>query len=245
MIWLPLGLALSSWAAFALGAAPFRSQSKETTGGFLDHLYPVTVAFFLGYLGMTLLPHALFEARLPPLLAFAAGAGGMAFLTRRVFHSDPCCEIGHEPNPHGWASFVALSICAVNDGILIGILSPSWFSGLNLGMVFHKVTSSFALAVVLGHWHYRGRRLYSLGLIHGLISPVCFFVGRLLLGFHPASLDVLLGFSGGILTYTVLTGMLPHSGEMLKRKPTAWIGFLAALALSLYLGYLHRAMHMR
>lgn len=237
-------MALGSWLGFAFGVLPFRKRkhSEDMGSGTLDHLFPVTVAFFIGYLAVTLIPHALLEAR-QPFAAFLLGAAVMAILSRKVFHRDPCCEVGHTHDPLGWTFFLALSVCSINDGVLIGIIHPPLFSGLNLGMLFHKVTSSFALALALGHWHYRGNRLSLLGLTNGLISPACFFAGLYLRSAPRGVLDSLLGFSAGILTYTVLTGMLPHSHQMLKRKPTAWIGFLAALAIALYLGFLHRAWH--
>jgi zinc transporter ZupT len=254
-LWLPAGLALSSWAGFALGTLPFRVRSSHDShdlaeaaeSSVTDHLYPLTVAFFVGYLAVMAVPHA--EGPLTgagialPLLALAAGAGVMAFLSRKVFHRDPCCETGHTHDPLGWAFFLALSVCAVNDGILIGLIDPPWFSGLNLGMVVHKVTSSFALAVALGHWHYRGRRLLAMGAVNGLISPLMFYAGQGLRGVESLPLEGLLGFSLGILVYTVCAGMLPHSGRMLKRRPAAWIGFAAALVIAVGLGLLHRGYH--
>ena len=249
--WLPFGLALSSWAGFALGTLPFRIRSShhdhehdaELESSLSGYLYQVTVALFLGYLATTLVPHALFGGGKVPLLAFAAGAALMAFLTRKVLHRDPCCETGHNHDPIGWAFFIALSVCAVNDGLLIGLLNPPWLSGLNLGMVLHKITSSFALALALGHWNYRGARLTLLGLINGLISPLLFIVGAALRGHDVPHLDGMLALSAGVLVYTVVTGMLPHSRKLMARKPGAWAGFFAALAVSLALGWVHRAMH--
>jgi zinc transporter ZupT len=252
---LPVGLALSSWAGFALGTLPFRVRSSHDShdlaeaaeSSVTDHLYPVTVAFFLGYLAVMAIPHAVdfgsWTSLVTPLIALGVGAAAMAFLSRKVFHRDPCCETGHTHDPLGWAFFLALSVCAINDGILIGLIDPLWFSGLNLGMIVHKITSSFALAVALGHWHYKGRRLLVLGVINGLISPVMFYVGQGLRGVESVPLEGMLGFSLGILIYTVCTGMLPHSGEMLKRKPKAWIGFGVALVVAVALGLLHRSFH--
>jgi zinc transporter ZupT len=256
-IWLPLGLALSSWIGFALGTLPFRIRSShhdheiegEIESSVLGYLYPVTVAFFLGYLATTLVPHAVLGGGKVPVLAFVVGAALMALLSRKVLRRDPCCETGHDHDPIGWTFFLALSVCAVNDGLLIGLLNPPWLSGLNLGMVLHKVTSSFALALALGHWNYRGARLTLLGLANGLISPLLFFIGaglRGAAGAHGAEvlhLDGVLAFSAGVLVYTVVTGMLPHSRKLMARKPGAWAGFLAALAVSVALGWAHRAMH--
>ncbi len=252
-IWLPVGLALASWAGFALGTLPFRVRSshdahelaEQTESSVLNHLYPVTVAFFLGYIAVTLIPHALFEGGVGgmPVFSFAAGVALMAFLSRKVLRRDPCCETGHRHDPVGWTFFLALAVCAVNDGILIGLINPPWLSGLNLGMVVHKVTSSFALAMALGHWHYRGNRLLVLGVVNGLITPFFFFLGLLLRGQDRVPLESLLGLSAGILVYTVLTGMLPHSREMLRREPVAWFGFLGALVLSVALGLWHGGLH--
>lgn len=252
---LPAGLALSSWAGFALGTLPFRVRSSHDShdlaeaaeSSVTDQLYPLTVAFFIGYLAVMAVPHAdgswAGSGIALSLLALAAGAAFMAFLSRKVFHRDPCCETGHTHDPLGWAFFLALSVCAVNDGILIGLIDPPWFSGLNLGMVVHKVTSSFALAMALGHWHYRGRRLFWMGAVNGLLSPLMFYAGQGLRGVEALPLEGLLGFSVGILIYTVCAGMLPHSGRMLRRKPVAWVGFLIALAIAVGLGLLHRSYH--
>ncbi|HEX2612721.1 MAG TPA: hypothetical protein VHO02_03900, partial [Fibrobacteria bacterium] len=245
---------------FALGILPFRIRSShhdheiegEIESSVLGYLYPVTVAFFLGYLATTLVPHAVLGGGKVPVLAFVVGAALMALLSRKVLRRDPCCETGHDHDPIGWTFFLALSVCAVNDGLLIGLLNPPWLSGLNLGMVLHKVTSSFALALALGHWNYRGARLTLLGLVNGLISPLLFFVGAGLRGALGANgaegaeslhLDGVLAFSAGVLVYTVITGMLPHSRKLMARKPGAWAGFLFALAVSVALGWAHRAMH--
>ena len=107
----------------------------------------------------------------------------------------------------------------------------------------HKTTSSFALALALGHWHYRGKRLWTLGLVNALISPALYYAGQGLRGIEALPLETLLGFSVGILAYTVFSGMLPHSGKMLKRKPSAWVGFAVALAVAVFLGLMHRGMH--
>jgi zinc transporter ZupT len=250
-IWLPLGLALSSWVGFLLGTLPFRIRSShhdhdlehEIESSVLDYLYPITVAFFLGYLASTLIPHALFEGESVPLFSFVAGVALMAVLSRKVLKKDPCCETGHDHEPIGWAFFIALAVCAVNDGVLIGLIDPPWMSGLNLGMLIHKVTSSFALALALGHWSYKGSRLFWLGLINGLISPVLYFVGQGLKDQSAIPFDSLLGLSAGVLVYTVFAGMIPHSRQMLKRKPAAWIGFLAAFGASVWLGFAHRGFH--
>lgn len=253
-LWLPVGLAVSSWLGFLLGTLPFRIRSShhdhelehEIEFSVLDYLYPVTVAFFIGYVAVALVPHALFEGGGVPVAAFAAGIALMALLSRKVLRRDPCCETGHDHDPIGWAFFLALAVCAVNDGILIGLIGPSFASGLNLGMLLHKVTSSFALALALGHWSYRGGRLTMLGLVNGLVSPLFFYVGTGLRGWTDAAsvpLGVLLGLSTGVLVYTVMTGMVPHSRKLLARKPAAWIGFLAALAISVALGLAHRVVH--
>ena len=110
---------------------------RRGPGDTLDYLYPLAAAFFAGFVFTTLVPDALLHSW-GTLAAFAGGAGGMALLSRHVLKRDPCCEGGHDhKGVHkglGALSLVAMAMCSVNDGLLIGLAQPAWHSGLNLGM---------------------------------------------------------------------------------------------------------------
>ena len=140
----------------------------------------------------------------------------MALLSRHVLKRDPCCEGGHDhKGVHkglGALSLAAMAMCSINDGLLIGLAQPAWHSGLNLGMFLHKITSSFAIAQVLMRGGYRGPALLGFGFAYALVSPVA------LLGAGSAAralpgMEMVLGFSAGILAYVALASLAPACGR--------------------------------
>jgi zinc transporter ZupT len=208
----------------------------------MDALYPIAAAFFIGFLVTTLVPH-LFEDPLYLLPAFGVGYLVMALWSRQVAHHDPCCEVGHDPKPLGTASAIAMAICSLNDGLLLGLLNPPWLSGVNFGMLLHKVTSSFALAQLLSQSARSRRTVWIWTLGYAFVSPVTFYLGRSGLLVEGRWLGMALGFSAGILSYSIWTGMIPHSRRILKQKPMALVGFIGALAVSVILGFFHSSLH--
>jgi zinc transporter ZupT len=247
---LPLGLLLSGAAGFLVGSRP--SLLSLRTGGdpqararaISDLLYPLAVAFFAGFVFSTLVPHVLFDAHAQRSIpAFLAGMAGMGLFSRLVIRRDPCCEGGHDHRGFGALSLAAMSVCSLNDGILLGLIEPAWFSGLNLGMILHKVTSSFAVAQVLRTSRFRGAGLAGFGVAYVLISPAALIAAR---GFGIKDLpggDLVLGFSAGMLVYVTLASMIPHALGILRRRPRAAYGFFAALAVSVSLGLWHGSLH--
>jgi zinc transporter ZupT len=238
---LPSGLFLFAILGFLLGAWPLFAARKGREP-LVDFLYPAALALFLGYLLVVLLPHALLESW-EMGVGFGAGIGVMAWLTRKVWKRDPCCESGHDHHPFGWSTFAALGFCSINDGLLIGLLQPEWGSGLFLGMVLHKLTSSFALAHSLARWGFGRPSWIALGVIHALISPVAYALGAEYRVSEIPGLSLAMAFSSGLLIYAVAAGMWPHSRQLLKKNPWAWIGFAGALGLSLALSVGHESLH--
>jgi zinc transporter ZupT len=242
MTWsLPFGMLVAS----VLGSAIClfgRTAAGKKSSTWMDALYPIAAAFFIGFLVTTLVPH-LFEAPLLLLPAFLVGYLVMALWSRQVAHHDPCCEVGHDPKPLGTASAIAMAICSLNDGLLLGLLAPQWLSGVNLGMILHKVTSSFALAQLLSQSSRTRQTVWIWTLGYAFVSPVTFYLGHSGLLVEGRWLGIALGFSAGILSYSIWTGMIPHSRRILKEKPMALIGFVGALAVSLALGFFHSSLH--
>jgi zinc transporter ZupT len=173
------------------------------------------------------------------------GVVAMAILSKLVFKRDPCCEVGHEHRGLGFMSLLAMSVCSVNDGLLIGLLDPVWFSGLNLGMVLHKITSSFAIAQVLRRSRFSNVGLAVFGIAYILISPVALLVvqGNWIKNLPDS--EIILGFSAGLLTYVTLVNLLPQARLILQRRPRASYGFAAAFLISIGLGFWHSALHER
>jgi zinc transporter ZupT len=255
---LPLGLLFGGALGFSLGAKPewllrpfrksVRKSDSANPGGtvqasdIIDFLYPLAAAFFAGFVFSTLVPDALTHSK-ASFLAFTAGLGVMGFLSRFVFKRDPCCEVGHDHRGFGAMSMVAMAVCSVNDGLLIGLLDPVWFSGLNVGMLIHKITSSFAMAQVLRGTRYQGASLLSIGATYTLISPAAFMIARGPLAHGLPDVEWVLAFSAGLLAYVTLTSLVPHARTIIKRRPRTAYGFVFAFIISITLGFWHTALH--
>ncbi len=242
------GLVVSGGIGFVLGADPSllagrgSSAHPEKVRRVVDTLYPLAVAFFAGFVLSTLAPHALMHSR-HSLLAFACGALVMAILSKWIFKRDPCCETGHDHHGFGAVSVLAMAVCSLNDGILIGLLNPVWYAGLNLGMMVHKITSSFAIAQLLRQTKYRGLSLAGAGLAYTLVSPVALALVQFGPLAHFTETDTLLAFSAGLLTYVTLGSLVPHAYRIVRRRPRTIIGFAAAFAISVGLGFWHTSLH--
>ncbi|MDB5106228.1 MAG: hypothetical protein JWP91_3917 [Fibrobacteres bacterium] len=264
---LALGLLISGSIGFSLGARPaqlikvvrffrgtkgkiaFRAKGAPGSAAseaqdVIDFLYPLAVAFFAGFVFSTLVPDALTHSR-GSFAAFAGGAAVMGLLSKFVFKRDPCCEAGHDHRGFGAMSLVAMAICSLNDGILIGLLDPAWFSGLNIGMLIHKITSSFAIAQVLRQTRFQGRGLAAFGIVYTLISPVAFLFAHGPVAHALPDPEPVLAFSAGLLAYVTLTSLVPHARAIIKRRPRTAYGFVFAFLISVSLGIWHTALHKR
>jgi zinc transporter ZupT len=253
---LAIGLLFSGALGFFLGARPdhlvrlFRSADPSSgrasldAKDIIDFLYPLAVAFFAGFVFSTLVPDALTHSA-GSFLAFAGGVVVMGLLSRFVFKRDPCCEAGHDHRGFGAMSLVAMAVCSLNDGILIGLLNPEWFSGLNVGMLIHKVTSSFAIAQVLKATRFRGWGLALFGAGYTLISPASFLFAQGPLARNLPDVEEVLAFSAGLLAYVTVTSLIPHARAIIKRRPKTAYGFVLAFLVSISLGVWHTALHKR
>lgn len=245
---LALGLLVSGGLGFALGAKPaFAKKASDKQGGdrnqlLMDFLYPLAVAFFAGFVFSTLVPDALTHSK-GTLVAFVVGIVVMAALSKLVFKRDPCCEAGHDHRGFGAMSLIAMSVCSLNDGMIIGLLNPVWYSGLNLGMIVHKVSSSFAIAQVLTRTNYKGKGLIGFGIVYTLISPLALFLVNTTFIKTMPNNEAILAFSAGLLTYVTLTSLVPHARDIVKRQPRALFGVAVAFLVSVTLGFWHTALH--
>jgi zinc transporter ZupT len=222
----------------------YQDRDGQDAQDLIDYLYPMAVAFFAGFVLSTLVPDALTHSR-ASLACFAAGAALMGFLSKKVFKRDPCCEGGHDQRGFGAVSLIAMSVCSVNDGLLLGLLSPAWWSGLNVGMFIHKITSSFAIAQVLKQTRFRGAALYAFGVFSVGISPLAYLGARGGIAQGMPEPELALAFSAGILAWVALGSLLPHARAIMRRRPRTAIGFAIALSVSIGLGFWHTAMHHR
>ncbi|MDQ3003246.1 MAG: hypothetical protein M3Y08_18555 [Fibrobacterota bacterium] len=249
---LPLILLAGGGLGFFLGSKPallvralrrkgVKSEEHDAQD-VIDFLYPLAVAFFAGFVFSTLVPDALTHSK-GSLVSFAAGGALMAVLSKLVFKRDPCCETGHDHRGFGAMSLAAMAVCSLNDGLLIGLLDPPWFSGLNLGMLIHKVTSSFAIAQLLRQTKFRGWGLFGFGLVYTLISPAAYLIAHGPLARALPDVELVLAFSAGLLAYVTLASLVPHARAIIRRRPRTAYGFVLAFLVSISLGFWHTSLH--
>lgn len=175
-------------------------------------VYSLGVAFAAGTLLTMILVHVLPEAMAESAHApimFVLGFVGMLLLHQHVLRADPCC--GHEHAQHaGFPSFLALTLCSLNDGILLsgeadlGLRSP-----LLWAMAIHECNAGFALFVLLretagpgAHWT---SRWYLL--VFALTAPLTMLF---LSGLEQPWIPYLLAFSAGSLLYVVAGSLVPR-----------------------------------
>ena len=158
-----------------------------------------------------ILPEAMAEAKAASSI-FVLGFVVMMLLHQHVLKADPCC--GHEHVAHaGWPSYAAMALCSVNDGIVSapaaaehGIGAPALW-----GMAIHKVTSSFALVILLrglGKGSHSIDGVLSMALF-SLITPVT-LLGASALQSWRVPMAYVLAVSGGALLYVVAGSMVPR-----------------------------------
>lgn len=248
---LTFGLLTSGAAGFLIGANPallaraFRkgpAQADRDAQVVMDFLFPLAVAFFAGFVFSTLVPEAMTHSR-GTLIAFVCGAAAMWALSKLVFKRDPCCEVGHDHKGFGAVSLAAMAVCSLNDGLLLGLLDPPWYSGLNIGMIIHKITSSFAIAQILRQTRFRGVGLAAFGIVYTLISPLALLATRSSWFRNLPDVELLLAFSAGLLAYVTLSSLVPHARAIMRRRPSAAFGFVAAFLIAVSLGFWHTSLH--
>ena len=224
------------------GHPAYQAREDREAQDVIDYLYPLAVAFFAGFVFSTLVPDALTHSR-ASLASFIAGAGVMGVLSKWVFKRDPCCEGGHDHRGFGFVSLIAMGVCSVNDGLLLGLLDPDWYSGLNIGMVIHKITSAFAIAQVLKQTRFRGGALYAFGAFSVGLSPLAFLATRTGWLARLPDPEPVLAFSAGLLAWVTLASLVPHARAILRRRPRIAYGCALALAVSIGLGVWHTSLH--
>ncbi len=167
-------------------------------------------------------------------LFFLLGFVGMMLLHQHVLKSDPCC--GHNHIQHaGLPSFLALGLCALNDGILlIGDAEAGLSSPLLWSLAAHKATAGFALFLLLREISKQDvkRRTLYLG-AYILISPLTFILGGELGGELAGYMPQVLGIAGGALLYAVAGSMVPQVEHMARESFGPILGsFLLGIALT-------------
>lgn len=213
-------------------------------------LYRLGVAFAAGTLLTLTLAHVLPEALAASSQAgtlFVIGFVVMMLLQQHVLEADPCC--GHEHGRHAaWPSFVAMGLCSFNDGVLVladvdrGLASP-----LVWAMVLHKITSSFALVVLLREVaSLRAATKFVLFTVFVLISPVAMLLAARLATLAPV-MPYLLALSGGALFYVIGSSLVPrveHGARVGKAVLAAFLtGVLINVAIELLAPHTHEQSH--
>jgi zinc transporter ZupT len=208
--------------------------------------YSLALAFAAGTLLTLVLVHVLPEAfhmhEQAPML-FVLGFVGMLLLHQHVLRADPCC--GHEHAQHaGLPSFLALSLCSFNDGIVMSA-DHALASPLLWAMAIHEANAGFALWVLLRETAGPGtswlRRAYLLGF--ALVAPSTLLLAVSLQETHTW-MPLVLAASAGALLYVVAGSLVPRVEHIARGARAPVIAtFLTAVLVNIGLQFLHAHEH--
>lgn len=202
------------------------------------HLLAAGTAFAAGILLPAIFIHMLPEAMARSELAsvlFVLGFVGMLLLSQHVLKTDPCCD--HEHAQHaGLPSYVALALCSVNDGLIMGADVECGFASTTLwAMVLHKVSSSFALVMLLASFGYQVHRLAGvLALVaFAAITPATMVLATQVEAILPYT-AILQALASGAMLYAIAETMLPRMEHAARDRGSAALpAFLIAVLLSI------------
>lgn len=183
---------------------------------------------------MHLLPEAMETTPRAPML-FVLGFVGMMLIHQHVLKADPCC--GHEHVAHaGWPSYGAMALCSFNDGIVThGASSQGIASPLLWAMAIHKITSSFALVMLLRGLGAAGRSIGGATsmIVFSLITPATMLAAGSL-EVVAAYVGYVLAVSGGMLLYVIAGSMVPRVEHVAREGRAPVIGaFLVGVLVTI------------
>ncbi len=226
---------------FALGLSPYwiKSLNRQSVQ---DAFYLIFSGILLGYIFSVLVPHVFLGSKFT-FFMFALGLLFMWLLNRKTHKHDVCCQSGGDNLEFGLLSLISMVVCSTNDGFFMGLLDPSWYSHIALGMYAHKLTVSFMVARIVYSSTLVPWQKWALALLYLAMSPAAFF-GIQNFDVHFESwIDPLLGFSTGMLLFVAISGTLPRLNKMLRHKPIKSGWLFIPLGLSLIFGFYHLDAH--
>jgi len=189
---------------------------------------------------------------------FVGGFVLMMLFNHYIFENDPCCDHegdhGHasdteEGHNHklGLATIGAMTVCTVNDGILLGSTHEELTikSALLWAMVGHKLTAAFGLYTMIKICVKEKSILSTFFLFLFVILTPVFYV--LTVGgdlFPGVILPRALGLSAGIVLYVVSVNLIPRCNEHGHRFPKlVIISLLLGVISTFYFAHLEHKGH--
>ena len=242
MFAIPILVFLVSLFSFILGVIPSKiklSQKKE------DFIFIICGAIFLSYtIGLCF--HAIkSEHSLPNLGLIALGCTIMFILNRLVLKKQPCCSNGFITTEWGLLSLASISLCSINDGIILYFSNSSVFSLFIIGFIFHKFITSFLIARIIYTCQVHHNLQKLLGVLILLATPIAYFVTHLIVNRphtheHETHLgEYTLAFSTGVLLYVTISGIYPRIHRYFKTQKLQLLFAATIFIVTFFAGSLH------
>jgi zinc transporter ZupT len=206
-----------------------------------DILMAISVSFATGTLLAIILGHVIPETLIqnnhdiPYYLV--TGFIVMMICNHYIFENDPCCDHdgdhGHagdtdEGHNHklGLATIGAMTVCTVNDGILLGHQAELTLNTpLLWAMVGHKLTAAFGLYTMVKVCVSKKSKLSAFFLfLFVVLTPVVYAItSSNVLEISTVVMDRILALSAGIVLYVISVNLIPRCNELGHKFPKAVI----------------------
>lgn len=181
----------------------------------------------------------------------------MLIFNHYIFENDPCCDHegdhGHagdteEGHNHklGLATIGAMTVCTVNDGILLGTAKElSMGSALLWAMVGHKLTAAFGLYTMVKVCVKEKSKASAFFLfLFVVLTPVVYGLTASGYGFPENVMPRALCLSSGVVLYVIAVNLIPRCNELGHRFPrTVVISLILGIVSTFYFAFLEHEGH--
>lgn len=178
-----------------------------------------------------LFPESLEMAGSAAAVGFIGGFAAM-FLAEAFTHSHAHPSEDEHAHKHSLGQFVlGLSVHNFADGFVLGVSAKATAAAVDLGILVHQAPVGGAVAAVLVAARAARSRMIGTAIALGAIIPIAAVSTTVLPVPGESILGVMLGTSGGVLTYVSAAHLLP---EVQSEHPSRAAGliFLASLVLT-------------
>ena len=219
---------------------------KATSHRMRDALVGLSAGLMLSVTVLNLLPKALGSSQqnfLQVIIGIALGAGVLFVVDTYLPHIHGVL-IPDRSLTKGMKMTLMMVAAIVIHNFPEGFATGTAYSGgvtvfgstVALGIALQNVPEGFLVSVPLRSQGFSARRSFVVGVLSGVVEPICSVAALILVGLFRALLPYALAFSGGAMLYVIFDEMVPEShSHGFERAATA--SFMTGFLLMAILNY--------